>query len=92
MPSILKIRGYCIYFWSNENEEPIHVHIAKGIPVENATKLWITKDGGCIEANNNSHIPEKELKILSRIISANFFVIMSAWKNHFPDYEIKFYC
>ncbi|MBR0350554.1 MAG: DUF4160 domain-containing protein [Clostridia bacterium] len=31
-----------MYFWSNENEEPIHVHISKGIPVSNSTKIWLT--------------------------------------------------
>ena len=91
VPSILKIRGYCIYFWSNENE-PIHVHIAKGVPSENATKLWISKAGGCILANNNSKIPQKELNYLSKIISANYFLILTIWKNHFPDCEIKYYC
>ncbi|MEG1947917.1 MAG: DUF4160 domain-containing protein, partial [Lachnospiraceae bacterium] len=24
------IAGYKIFFWSNENNEPIHIHIAKG--------------------------------------------------------------
>jgi len=92
LPSILKIRGYSIYFWSNENGEPIHVHISKGVPSENATKFWISKTGGCILANNNSKIPQKELNLLSRIISANYFLILNSWKNHFPNFEVKYYC
>ena len=45
MPQIFKVGSYCIYFWSNENDplEPIHVHISKGTPTSNATKVWITK-------------------------------------------------
>ena len=26
----LNVIGYKIYFWSNENNEPIHIHISKG--------------------------------------------------------------
>ncbi len=45
MPSIFDFMGYKIYFWSNENDEPIHVHVCKGKQVENATKFWIGRDG-----------------------------------------------
>lgn len=30
LPSIFTVSGYKVFFWSNENGEPIHVHIAKG--------------------------------------------------------------
>ena len=47
MPQIFRMGEYWIYFWANENKplEPIHVHIAKGRPSENATKVWITSTG-----------------------------------------------
>ena len=43
LPNIFEIYGYKVYFWSNENNEPIHVHISKGTPQGNATKVWLTK-------------------------------------------------
>jgi len=46
------------------------VHICKGKLSPNATKVWLTKNGGCILANNGSHIPEKELRELMEFISA----------------------
>jgi len=46
LPSLFQIGGYKVFFWSNENNEPIHVHIAKGKPTSNATKVWITSLGG----------------------------------------------
>lgn len=46
MPSIFESYGYKIYFWSNENDEPIHVHISKGSLVANSTKIWLTRTGG----------------------------------------------
>ena len=29
MPTILKIKGFRFFFWSNENGEPAHIHIEK---------------------------------------------------------------
>lgn len=92
MPSLFTIGGYKVYFWSNENNEPIHVHLAKGKPSANATKIWLTKAGGCIVANNGSHIPAKELNELMEIIAAQYFYICAEWKTHFVVDEIKFYC
>ena len=76
MPSIFEIFGYKIYFWSNENDEPIHIHISKGKPTPNSTKIWLTKSGGCILANNNSKIPAKDLNILFEAITSNYFFII----------------
>ncbi|MDD3185257.1 MAG: DUF4160 domain-containing protein [Anaerostipes sp.] len=72
MPQIFKIGSYWIYFWSNENDplEPIHVHVAKGKPTSNATKIWITKAGKCLLCNNDSKIPSKTLRNIMRIIEA----------------------
>ena len=60
MPQIFRIGSYWVYFWTNENEplEPVHVYVAEGRPMENATKIWITKSGKCYLCNNNSHIPQ----------------------------------
>ena len=92
LPSLFQIGGYKVFLWSNENNEPIHVHIGKGKPVSNATKIWITSSGGCIVANNNGKIPSNELSELLEVISAQFFMICDAWKKHFLMENIKFYC
>ncbi|WP_312811215.1 DUF4160 domain-containing protein [Sedimentibacter sp.] len=92
MPSLFQIGSYRVYFWSNENNEPIHVHVGIGKPTPNATKIWITSSGRCIIANNGSRIPTNELNELLEIISAQFFMICNAWKDHFKVDEIKFYC
>ena len=92
MPSLFIVSGYKVYFWSNEDGEPIHVHVAKGRPVPNATKIWLTKSGGCILASNGSNIPSKELHELMEFISAQFFLICSEWKKFFITDDIRFYC
>ena len=39
MPKLFTVSGYIVYFWSNEEGEPIHVHVSKGSPTPNATKF-----------------------------------------------------
>ncbi|MCM1244482.1 MAG: DUF4160 domain-containing protein [Roseburia sp.] len=92
MPQIFKIGSYWVYFWSNENEplEPIHVHISAKRPEKQATKVWITKAGKCLLANNDSHIPERTLNNMIRIIEARSQEIIQKWKKHFG--EIRYYC
>ena len=52
MPSLFRLFGYVVFFWSNEGNplEPVHVHVAKGTPNANATKIWITEAGGTLLA------------------------------------------
>ena len=92
LPKLFTVSGYTVYFWSNENGEPIHVHVSKGKPTPNATKIWLTKSGGCILASNGSKILNKELNELMEFISAQFFLICAKWKQAFVMDEIKFYC
>ena len=92
MPQELKIGPYTVYFWSNENNplEPVHVHIAEGKAVPNATKVWITSTGKALICNNSSDIPDRILARLLRIIEANAQKITADWIKHFG--EIRYYC
>ena len=92
MASLFRIGSYLVFFWSNENYEPIHVHVGKGKPNSNATKVWLTAAGGCIVANNSSRIPERELNEMLEIIAAQHFMICEEWKNHFKIEKIKYFC
>ena len=92
MPNLFTVSGYKVYFWSNENQEPVHVHISKGKPTPNSTKVWLTRTGGCILASTGSSISQKELNELMEIISAQFFLICAEWKKFFLTDELKFFC
>lgn len=92
LPNIFTVGGYKVFFWSNENNEPIHVHITKGQPNAASTKVWLTKNGGCIVANNKDRIPNKDLDKLLEIIQAHYFIICAEWKKHFKVDQIQFYC
>jgi len=38
LTGIFTVGSYKVFFWSNENNVPIHVHITKGKPMASATK------------------------------------------------------
>ena len=92
MPQVFKLGSYWVYFWTNEGRplEPVHVHISPGGPTENATKVWITKSGKCLVANNNSHIPANVLKNMVRMIEARSSEVIEKWTDYFgePEYYI----
>ena len=82
MPQVFVILGYIVYFWSNENDEPINVHVCKGSPQKDATKVWITEDGPVLE-HNKSKIPKKDLKRILAWIAMNDELIIKKWQFHF---------
>lgn len=92
LPSLFSVGGYRIFFWSNELGEPIHVHVCKGAPGPHTTKVWLTRQGGCIIASNESKIPQKTLNELLDIISAQSEFICQKWKEFFATEEVSFFC
>jgi hypothetical protein len=88
MPKALRdFLGLCFFFWSNEESgdrlEPIHIHICRGKPSSNATKVWLRQDGTVELANNNSQLTEQELSKSLEYIKANFNNIIAEWYRHF---------
>ncbi|MGN0361231.1 MAG: DUF4160 domain-containing protein [Bilifractor sp.] len=92
MPQVFKIGSYLVYFWINEGMplEPIHVHVAEGTPQANGTKIWITKTGGTLLANNTSKIPERKLQIIMDVIEARHADVEALWVKKFG--VIDYYC
>lgn len=92
MPQLFRFGNYVIYFWSNENNptESVHVHISEKRPVENGTKIWITRSGHTIVDNNASRIPSAKLRMLCRYVEANVDEVLEEWEKHFG--EARFFC
>lgn len=92
MPQIFRLGSYWIYFWADEGvpQEPVHIHIAEGRPVSNATKVWITKSGKCSLANNNSRIPTAVLNKMLRVIENRSSYIIKKWTEFFGEPTFKY--
>jgi len=88
MPKALRdFLGLSFYFWSNENSgnrlEPIHIHISKGSPTANATKVWLKQDGAVELCHNGSGLSPAELTRSMEYIRANYNSIVAEWYRHF---------
>ena len=80
MPTILYIYGWRLFFYSNEINEPIHIHVQKG---DMQGKFWLIIDEiEIIEAFCNNFTPASKREI-KKIIYKNFDIIVDAWFNHF---------
>jgi hypothetical protein len=75
--AIPDIEGFKFSFWSNENDEPIHVHVFKG----GATaKFWIQPE---IRLAWNKGFKIAQLRRILSILEEQRDAIQETWKNHF---------
>ncbi len=83
MPKALfDFMGYVFYFYSNENDEPVHIHVSKGKPSENSAKFWIRRNSIELE-HNRGNIPQNDLKKIQQYICANRETIIARWYDYF---------
>lgn len=80
MPSLFRLGPYIIFFWTGENGEPVHVHVAVKRPTAEATKIWLTRSGGCKLAHNKGDIPARDLRDIMQFVSSNHALICKRWK------------
>lgn len=90
MPKLFVYKEYVFYFWSGEDGEPVHVHVCVKRPTENATKIWLTRKGGSLLANNNSQIPKKDLVDILELMALNHERICRLWSERFQG-DLSFY-
>lgn len=85
MPSLFKVLGFKVYFWSNEGMplEPVHVHVSDGAVTRNATKFWVYEDGSVHLESNGSNISSVDINKLIRILEAHSDEIVFKWKTFF---------
>ncbi len=76
----MKIMNLYMFMFAKETQEQIQ------------QKYGLLKIGDCILANNNSQIPQQDLRKIYKAIQYNFFLITTKWKERFNVSEIKFYC
>ncbi|WP_176013048.1 DUF4160 domain-containing protein [Victivallis sp. Marseille-Q1083] len=72
MPTILRIGPYRFFFYSNEDGEPIHVHVIRD-QVE--AKFWIKP----ARLATNKGFPEHELQKIAQLVAENEETIENEW-------------
>lgn len=78
MPTILRIGPYRFFFYSNENNEPAHIHVQR----EHAlAKFWLAP----VALASSTGFPAQELTKLSRMAQQNVATFVEAWNEFFSS-------
>lgn len=76
MPTVLRISGYRIGFFSGNGAEPPHVHVSKG---DNAAKFWLAP----IRIASNAGFRPHDLREITRLLEDNEPKLLTAWHEYF---------
>lgn len=70
MPTLFNYGPYKVFIWSNEGDppEPIHIHVAKGVPRSSSPKFWLTSYGVFKPADNSYEDMRKMLIAIEKFI------------------------
>jgi len=76
VPALLRVRGYRFFFFSMENREPPHVHVAHA---ERYAKFWLDP----VNLANNFGFRGHELTEIRKIVVENRDYFLEKWHEYF---------
>jgi hypothetical protein len=76
MPTVIRIGRFRFYFFSNEREEPPHIHVKAA---EDEAKFWLDP----AELASNFGFSSSELNEIGRLVQDNERLFLEAWNEHF---------
>lgn len=79
MPTVFRTGPYRFFFYSNENDEPPHIHVREG---RKLAKFWIEP---VLVASSTGFVAH-ELRRIQSIVIEKQAAIMEAWHGHFTDH------
>ncbi len=78
MPTILYIRGWRLFFYANERNEPPHIHARKA---EAECKYWLRPESFDIELARAYNLKPADEREIRKIIFENFDYILSEYNS-----------
>ena len=79
MPTVLEINGYKFKFYSNENNEPAHIHITKG---SGNAKYWLVPETEEVYSYN---FTIRERRDIRQMIKENSETLKKKWYEYFEE-------
>ncbi len=76
MPTVLRVGRYRFFFYSNEGQEPSHIHVKAG---GDQAKFWLTP----IELASSYGFRGHELNRIEKIINQHQTELIGAWNDYF---------
>jgi hypothetical protein len=77
MPTVHREHGYRFFFFSNERQEPPHIHVEAA---EKYAKFWIEPN---VSLSRNVGFRTSEVTEAQQIITAHRTRFLQAWNEHF---------
>lgn len=77
MPTIFIINGFRFFFYSNENDEPMHVHVSKA---EGNGKVWLGPEVVVAYMHNFN---SKEIREIMSIVKDELVTLKKKWNEYF---------
>jgi len=78
MPTVLRWNGYRFYFFSNEGDEPPHIHIDKA---GNTAKFWLNPQ----RLARNIGFAAREVAEIEAKVREQHAQFLEAWNEYFRD-------
>ncbi len=76
MPTVLRIGKYRFFFYSNEGNEPRHIHVEAG---EDEAKFWLLP----VSLAGNHGFRVRELNEVERFVVEHERELVEAWDDYF---------
>ena len=78
MPTVLRVGKHRFFFFSNEGNEPLHIHVETG---ENYAKFWLEP---IVLARSIGYNP-KEMRELRELVEKHKAMFIRRWHEYFGD-------
>lgn len=76
MPTVMRIGRYRFYFFSNESQEPAHIHVKAG---SDEAKFWLDP----VSLASNRGFRGHELNEIEDLVEQHQTDLLEAWNDHF---------
>ena len=78
MPTVLRVDGFRLYFYSHEPNEPPHIHVDRG---EASAKVWLEP----VALARNLGYPARDITRILSLAREHRGELLEAWHGHFGD-------
>lgn len=76
MPTVMRLDGYRFFFFSNEGNEPVHIHVESG---DGYCKYWILP----VSLAHSSGYDSSELNKIRKLVEEHSTIIEKSWNEYF---------
>jgi len=78
MPTIMRIGPYRLFFYTSDQDEPVHIHVERD---DKIAKFWIDP----VRLQKSGGFNRSEIGRIHKMIEENSLAIEEAWNEYFGD-------